>query len=58
MLFYQILVCTTREKMLKSHAKTINLKYQLQHGIKNLIYLTDCILHLHFLDIEDYLEYI
>ena len=25
--------------------KQINLKYQLQHGMKNLIYLMDCILY-------------
>ena len=29
------------EKYKKRHIITINLKYQLQHGIKNLSYLTD-----------------
>ena len=28
-----------------SNTKTINLKYQLQHGMKNLIILMDCILY-------------
>ena len=35
-LLYQILAFTIHKKMLKSHIKTINLKSQLQHGIKNL----------------------
>ena len=29
----------------KSHNKIVNLKYQLQHGIKSLNYLTDHILY-------------
>ena len=33
------------EKYKKSHTKLINLKYQLQHGIKNLNYLMDHILY-------------
>ena len=33
------------EKISKSHIVTINLKYQLQHGIKNLNYLMDYILY-------------
>ena len=36
---------TIHGKILKSHAKIINLKYQLQHGIKNLNYLMDHILY-------------
>ena len=35
-LLYQILAFTIHRKMLKSDIKTINLKSQLQHGIKNL----------------------
>ena len=45
MLLYQILVSTTNGKIYKSHTETINLKYHLQRGMKNLIYLTDCILY-------------
>ena len=37
------LCCTW--KILKSHIRTINLKYQLQHGMKNLNYLMDHILY-------------
>ena len=33
------------EKYLKNHAKAINLKYQLQNGMKNLIYLKYHILY-------------
>ena len=33
----------------------INVKYQLQHGMKNLIYLMD---HVLYKDIQDYFEYI
>ena len=33
------------EKYKKSHTKLMNLKYQLQHGIKNLNYLMDHILY-------------
>ena len=39
MFLYQILVCTTHVKYKESHAKAINVKYQLEHGMKNLIYL-------------------
>ena len=35
-LLYQILAFTIHRKILKSHIKAINLKSQLQHGIKNL----------------------
>ena len=45
MLLYQILAYTIHEKILKSHAKTINLKYQLQRGMKTLDYLMDHILY-------------
>ena len=38
-LLYQILVFTMHGKILKSHVRTINLKYLLQHGMKNLNYL-------------------
>ena len=44
-LLYQILACTTHGKYKKSHMRTINSKYQLQHVIKNLNYLTDHILY-------------
>ena len=44
MLLYQILVCTTDGKIQKNHTET-NLKYQLQHGMKSLIYLMDHILY-------------
>ena len=36
MLVYQILAFTKHEKLQKSHTKTINLKYQLPSGMKNL----------------------
>ena len=45
MLLYQILACTIHGKISKSHTKTINLKYQLPRGMKNLNYLMDHILH-------------
>ena len=35
----------TWKKIIKSHIMIINLKYQLQHGIKNLNYLMDHILY-------------
>ena len=44
-LLYQILAFTICGKIYKSHTKTINLKYQLQHGVKNLNYLMHHILH-------------
>ena len=45
MLLYQILFFTTHQKILKSHTKIINSKYQLQHGMKILICLMDSILY-------------
>ena len=36
MLLRKILVCTIHGKIYKSHTKTINLKYQLAHEMKNL----------------------
>ena len=36
MLLYQILACTIHGKIKKSHLRTISLKYQLQHEMKNL----------------------
>ena len=41
MLLYQILAYAVHRKILKSHIRTINLKYQLQHGMKNLKCLID-----------------
>ena len=38
---YQILAFNIHGKILKSHIRTISLKYQLQHGMKNLNYLMD-----------------
>ena len=32
---YQILAVTMHRKIKKSHLRTISLKYQLQHGMKN-----------------------
>ena len=40
---------------MKSHTKTINLEYQLQHGMKNLNYL---LVHFSVSDIQDYFQYI
>ena len=45
MLLYQILGYTIHGKLSKSHIRTINLKYQLQHGLKDLNYLMDHILY-------------
>ena len=45
MLLYQIFAFTICRKIKKSQTKTINLKYQLQRGMINLNYLTDCILY-------------
>ena len=45
MLLYQILAYTIHEKILKSHTKTINLKNQVEHGMKNLNYLMSHILY-------------
>ena len=44
-LLYQFLAFTIHEKILKSHRKTINLKYQLIRGMQNLNYLMDNILY-------------
>ena len=45
MLIYQALAYTIHEKRKKkSNKNTINLKYQLQHGMKNLNYLMVLIL--------------
>ena len=45
MLLYQILAPTIDAKILKSHPKTINLKYQIQHRMINLNYLMDHLLY-------------
>ena len=51
MLFYQTLAFTiygkiyTKKSNNKSQTKTMNLKYQLQHGMKNFNYLMDHILY-------------
>ena len=45
MLLYQILAFTIHEKILKSHTKTINLKYLLRHGMKSLNYVIDHIFY-------------
>ena len=45
MLLYQTLAFTIYGKIQKSHTKIISLKYQLQHGMKNLNYLMDHILY-------------
>ena len=45
MLLYQILAFTVRGKIQKCHTKIINSKYQLLHGMKNLIYLMDHVLY-------------
>ena len=44
MLLYQILAYTIHGKIQKNDTKTINLKYQLLHGMRNLNYLIDHIL--------------
>ena len=44
------------KKYLKSHAKTINLKYQLQRGLINLNSLMNHSFYLS--DIQDFFEYI
>ena len=43
LLFYQILAFTIHGKILKSHMRIINLKYQLQYRMKN--FLMDHILY-------------
>ena len=50
MLLYQTLTFTIHREIKStishiSHIKVLNLKYQLQHGIKNLNYLMDYILY-------------
>ena len=44
-MLYQILVFTMHGKTQKAHTITINLKYQLQHGMINLNYLMGHILY-------------
>ena len=44
-------------KDMKMHKRVINLKYQLQHGLKNLNYLMDYVLY-PISNIQDYFEYI
>ena len=41
MFLYQILAYIIHGKIQKGHIRTINLKYQLQYGMKNLNYLID-----------------
>ena len=45
MILYQSLDLQYMEKYKKSHTKIINLKYQVQHQMKNLNYLMDKSLH-------------
>ena len=45
MLLYQILAFSIHVKKLKSHTKTIILKYKPRHGMKSLNYLMDHILY-------------
>ena len=45
---YQILAIIIHGKILKSHIRMINLKYQLRHGMNNLNYLMDNILYVIF----------
>ena len=45
MLLYQTLAFTIHEKIRKSHTKIMNLKCQLEHGMKKLNYLMDQILY-------------
>ena len=44
-LLYQILVFSIHRKTERAHIITINLKYQLQHGMMNLSYQIDYILY-------------
>ena len=44
-MLYQILAFNIHGKIKKSHTKTINLKYQLRHGMKSLNYLMGHILY-------------
>ena len=45
MLLYQILVFIIHGKIQKSHAKIINKKYQINHGMKKLNYMKDHIMY-------------
>ena len=45
MFLYQILAYTTQGKIQECNIRTINLKYLLQHGMKNFNYLMDHILY-------------
>ena len=53
----QFLAFTIDGKIQKSLIRTTNLKFTLQHGMKNLIYLMDHILYC-ISDIQDYFEYV
>ena len=44
-LFYQILVFIIHGKILNNPLRTINLKFQLQHEMKNFNYLMDHIIY-------------
>ena len=55
MLLNEILAFTTHGKILKSHTKMINLKYQLRHRMKSLNYLMDHILYQTFKNIFEYI---
>ena len=44
-LLYQTVASTIHQKKKKSPRRTINLKYKLEHGMKNLSYLVDFILY-------------
>ena len=48
MLHFQTFACITHRKILKNHTERINLKYQVQLGMKNLNYLMDHVLYLIF----------
>ena len=45
MFLYQTLTFIMHGKIYKNHAKIINLKHQLRHGMKSLNYLIDHILY-------------
>ena len=55
MLLHQIIASNIDGKVLKSHTKSINSKYQLLRGIKNLNYLMDYILYSIFNIIFEYI---
>ena len=48
MLHFQTLACITHGKIFKNDTERINLKYQVQRGMKNLNYLMDLVLYLIF----------